>query len=279
MSTNTAPEVDAEALKAAIDALAHPDNPDDYDTNLVLAGVFVARFGALGDVYEEPHLSRLQFAGHGATGLSLLGHWSVERADPTDEPPPDFERHQAKCETCNYLEKALGIRTTFDYERCHECGMGVLAHTVTRDPIGNPFAACPVWERREPPVMQSGDIGGDVQVSDSFDARWFIRLMDGTWALVTSTYYRAKADGRTYMERQDEYLVCGDLNDPGGTEIASEVIYHDITAEADEHQEDTWTFADPAELAADAAEPNSGDWDDLAELDERSRTAVADILL
>lgn len=87
------------------------------------------------------------------------------------------------------------------------------------------------WQRTQPDVTRGGDVGGDIQVSAAWDARWQRRLADGTTALVTRTFYAATDDPfadrprASYLECQTEYLVCGDPRDPGGTEKWADYTY------------------------------------------------------
>jgi hypothetical protein len=71
-------------------------------------------------------------------------------------------------------------------------------------------------------VLPGGDIGGDAQVSESFSVRFHYRDRPG--AMVAYCYYAAidlHHPATISVERQTEYLVCTDPNDPGGTEVWS----------------------------------------------------------
>jgi hypothetical protein len=214
----------ATAVSEAIQALNVVDSPYDFDQALSDAGGFVAQFGSLGDCYEEPNLSKVQFGYQCATALSLLSHWSVERNDPEPQPPTRYEEHRRTCQICGYLEGVYSLYTVFKYELCHECGLdldqhdigvsiilGIQVHAMCREP----------WQRCEPEVMSGGDCGGDCQIGDAFDARWTAPLPGGLHALVTRYFYIVERDGLTYIEQQIEFLVCSDLSDPGNTEVAS----------------------------------------------------------
>ncbi len=85
------------------------------------------------------------------------------------------------------------------------------------------------WERRYPLVAAAGDVGGDQQVGEAWDARWVRELDNARWSVVTRAYYVAESDeGRAMVERT-EYVVCADPADPGSTEVASSEAYATVT--------------------------------------------------
>ncbi len=89
----------------------------------------------------------------------------------------------------------------------------------------------PPWVRdqRGGGVLPGGDVGGDVQLDESFSVRFWHR--DHPGALVTYRYYTAlDLDDLTsvYLERQTEYLVCTDPADPGSTEVWSDYRYETV---------------------------------------------------
>lgn len=74
--------------------------------------------------------------------------------------------------------------------------------------------------------MVAGDVGGEAQASEAYCRRFAMRLADGMWAVVTHTYYVAREPGghphhTRYLVRDEEFLQCRDLRDPGGTEVWS----------------------------------------------------------
>jgi hypothetical protein len=82
----------------------------------------------------------------------------------------------------------------------------------------------PIWVRdqRGGGVLPGGDVGGDSQVSESFSVRFHHR--DHRGVLITYSYYAAVDPEHTAaitVERQTEYLVCTDPDDPGGNEVWS----------------------------------------------------------
>jgi len=246
-------ETDDKALQAAITELATRKDPYEFEEVLRGAGEFVARFGTFGDLFEEPGLTSAQFSGGQGTAWYMLGHWSVERNDPRPQPPAEFGDHTATCQVCDYLEDVAGLRAVFEHENCHECGLGLDAHDIGRDQFGKPHAWCrTVWQRCEPLVSPGGD-AAEHQISDAYDTRWYAKLTDGTYALVTRTYYIARLDRRTFVECQNEYLICRDFADPGGTEYGSELVYQEV-ASSDPSSED------PRLLAAQASAPEPGEW-------------------
>jgi hypothetical protein len=67
----------------------------------------------------------------------------------------------------------------------------------------------------------SGDVSPE-QVSDYWDMRcedWNLG------AQVTSSWYVVQRDGVYRVEKQTEYLIARDLNQPGATEEWSDVVY------------------------------------------------------
>ena len=113
------------------------------------------------------------------------------------------------------------------------------------------------WVRREPAVSTGIDWGGDVQVGDAFDARWTRSLDDGLTAMVSRTYYAIVPDQPgprvREMERCDEYLVCTDPSDPGGTEEWAEYRYRQVYGYSPTDE--------GAERAAHAThEPSDAEW-------------------
>jgi hypothetical protein len=110
------------------------------------------------------------------------------------------------------------------------------------------FVPGSTWERGDPLIHVAYPTCDGV-TSDAFDTRWARPLADGTFALITRTYYLVdRKDGR-YMEEETEYLICRDLADPGGTEEHSEGIYR---------RDDDAT--DPEQCATHAEEPDDAEW-------------------
>lgn len=81
--------------------------------------------------------------------------------------------------------------------------------------------------------QEHGDVGGDNQLSGAWGRR-FLRddtTGDGEYAMVTVTFYTESDpnDGdRVLLTRQVEYMLCRDPQDPGGTEVWSDLRYDDI---------------------------------------------------
>lgn len=74
------------------------------------------------------------------------------------------------------------------------------------------------WNRVGDGVLKAGDVGGDGQVGEAFEARWWHPLADGTFAVISRYYYVAERGGQLVLEGYTEYLVCASLDDPGSTE-------------------------------------------------------------
>lgn len=263
MTVDMDEETVAEVNEAIQELRAHrPDTT--FEQELALAGAFVAHFGSLGSLFEEPELTAAQFSMSGQAAWSLLGHWSVERGDPTDEPKSGFEEHSTGangCDVCQYLEKCLELRESFEYEFCEECGLDVQYHAIGPDPIGLPHAYCvSPWVRVDPLVHEAADAGGDDQISPvAYEARWQAKLTDGTFALITRYFYVIDRDGRVFVEEQTEYLVCTDPSDPGSTEINAEYTYNEV-----EHDGPINEHTDVKTLAFHAEAPGLDEWDEFA---------------
>lgn len=117
------------------------------------------------------------------------------------------------------------------------------------------------------PDLPAGDIGGDHQVSDAWERQFAVELPGGTFAIVSVAHYveddtldeslaEATKQGRR-LTRQTEYLVCTDLNDPGGTELNADYRYNTV--------EDAETTEEAAKAATTAVTPEEITWpDDLA---------------
>src|SRR5262245_44315164 len=132
---DTQSEIDLSTLNEAINELVDRQRENHpYGEELLVAGRFLAKFGPLGDLFDEPALSTIQFAGAGNSALSMLGHHSVERGDPNPDPSDPFE-HSRNCQVCDYLEGVLDLRMAFEYELCHECGLDLDAHDIAPDPL------------------------------------------------------------------------------------------------------------------------------------------------
>lgn len=236
----TTREIDLDRVNETIERLRQPQPSYVPEQELLTAGTFVAEFGSLGRLFpKHDDLHAIRRWPHDARAAwGLLSEWSVMRRDPRDEPHHTFEQHIEDCGSCDYLEKVHGMWMMDEYERCEECGLDLVQHVIAPDPIGNPHAICgEVWKRSTPIASEGGEHGGDTQVSDAWDARWWARLTpdeDGTdrFAVITRAYYTAQKDEESgddettplYIERYDEYLVCTDLEHVSDSMIQSEVM-------------------------------------------------------
>lgn len=251
-------EIDYDALNELVRELTTRE-PGKVEEELLDAGDFVAQYGLFGDLFEEPALTRAQFARQVPAAWGLLGHWSVERNDPAPDPPAEFEDHVKTCQTCDYLEGVLGLRMMFEYESCDECHLGLDAHDVGPDPIGKAHAWCREgqWERVEPFAAPAGQVS-EYQMGDAYCARWTAPLTDGTFAVVTRSYFIARQnDGQITAQREDEYVVCRDPADPGSTEVAA-TYDGDVLESDDPAAEDTY------DLAVQSFEPEPSEWQTTA---------------
>lgn len=71
-------------------------------------------------------------------------------------------------------------------------------------------------------MLPGGNVGGDRQVSESFSVRFHHR--DDPGVLVTYSYSAAVDEenpAEIMVERETEFMVCTDPDDPGGTEVWS----------------------------------------------------------
>lgn len=81
----------------------------------------------------------------------------------------------------------------------------------------------------------AGDVGGDIQDSESYNRRFAIKLEDGTYAVLDFYAYWAKEDPETmvnartdrWIQTMVQYAVCADPNDVGETEKHSDIRYWD----------------------------------------------------
>lgn len=283
MTTTTEDDQELDEFNEAFAEL-RLDRPDStFEEERAIAGTFVANFGRLSDWFEEPHLTTVQFSyaqmaqsgSAGASALSQLGHWSVSRGDPRDEPPADYDYHRNGpdgCTICTYLEACLAIKVAFDDELCEHCQLDVDSHEITPDPAGEPFAWClSTWQRAVPFVHEAADIGGDDQISDAWESRWWAPLTDGTFAVITRYYYVVERDGRRFLEEQTEYMWCRDHEHPGDTEINADGMYREVDPEGDTVDEGT----DTKFFAEQAPYPSLTEWDEYAPASARGLLAPA----
>jgi hypothetical protein len=129
------------------------------------------------------------------------------------------------------------------------------------------------WTRVEPAVAPGGDVGGDLQATESYSVQFLPgwEPADGLHAMVTAYFYGAYEDPVTrpagappegfWVQQQTEFLICQDLDDPGGTEAWSDYRYYDWAARFPTAKE-----ADRAarELAEQASETVALGWDGRA---------------
>jgi hypothetical protein len=254
-------DIDPAEVQAAITELMAHRVSYDRVAEVLTAGNFVADYGCLGQWYSGADLAQLQqWTGDQRAAWHMISHWSVQRGDPAVEPPRTFDGHMQYCDTCKYLETCYGLYDSFEYEYCEECGLDLDKHEITPDPFGLAHAWCGkvTWTRQDPPTHGNNWVGGDRQIEAGWDARWSTRLSDGSFALVTRYFYRAEKadDGGTpneeYIEEATAYLVCTDLNDPGGTELNSEMVYSELDNDP--------ATTDLEQLARAAQEPETGEW-------------------
>ena len=258
-------EIDPDDLNDVIRRMRTPKHEYDRDAELMDAAEFVADFGTFNQLFEGDDLVSAQhWVGHQHAAWFMLAHWSTMRGDPNPDPEDPFE-HADACDICSFLEDVAALRDAYEFEDCNDCALGLDQHDLGRDSIGRAHAYCrQVWIRAEPAVAKNGYLDPrQVPDSESWNARWYARTKDGEWALLSRTYFLGQEwsdaahgfAGEVFMYCQDEFLVCGDLADPGGTERDSE--YVDTLIEDPESM-------DPREMAMNAPEPEAGEWQEHA---------------
>jgi hypothetical protein len=126
------------------------------------------------------------------------------------------------------------------------------------------------WQLNDPPVGVAGDIGGDGQVTEAYEARWSHHLADGSVALVTRAFYVAgphtaddPAAGPLRLECQTEYLICTNIADPGGTEVWSDYVYSEGPDGFDVSGGDATARA-AAQQASERGAPDDYEWYSVA---------------
>ena len=256
-------EIDVQELQDAINSLQEHRREYDRDEELACAGDFVRDFGTFGQLFEGVDLHRAQhWNGHPSAAWGMLAHWSVERGDPIGDSDAPFT-HSETCVMCAFLEDVAVLREEYE-GGCVSCGRDLAGHDVAMAEDGSAVASCKVWTRREPFAHEAYPSSDNVDDSVvAFEASWWARMADGNFALVTRTYYRAfeenrssgEYDGPRYIEREDEYLVCTDLSDPGGTELNAAYMYSAVDVDPD---------SDPHALATDSFEPEADEWREYA---------------
>lgn len=117
-----------------------------------------------------------------------------------------------------------------------------------------------IWREAAPGrPLDAGQPGGDFLVSEALGRRWWLVRRDGTfalfdlaWYLCDDTRWRTSPRGR-WLERQEEYLICTDLREPGGTETWADYRFIEET---------DWPVEDASvEKAAIAFERKQITWD------------------
>lgn len=85
--------------------------------------------------------------------------------------------------------------------------------------------AMPCWP------VSAGDIGGDYQTGEALGRRWWMARPDGLWALFNVCWYVTDDTGwlswpaGPLLERQEEFVICSDIHEPGNTERWSDYRY------------------------------------------------------
>lgn len=110
------------------------------------------------------------------------------------------------------------------------------------------------WYRQDDCL--AGDVGGDAQISEAWEARFVRVLPDGQYAVVTRYFY--VAGGPFRLERQTAYTVCTDPNAPGDTEVWSDHRFETVRKLVRVSAGVAHYVAQHA--AREATEPTAGEW-------------------
>ncbi|MBD0733991.1 hypothetical protein [Streptomyces sp. CBMA29] len=118
------------------------------------------------------------------------------------------------------------------------------------------------WAEKDSIFIDAGDVGGDAQAGRSYNRRWWRPAADDAFAVIDVYVYPALVEwvepepdpARLVVGVQISYTVCTDLDDPGGTEVTSDMIHASVGAEtaslesADQAARQLLETVDPARL-------------------------------
>lgn len=92
-----------------------------------------------------------------------------------------------------------------------------------------------IWTERQPLEPASGgDVGGDWQSGKAYCRRWKAQLPDDHWAVIIDYWYPVSGPQSPGIERQTEYIICTDPEEPGATELRADIRYQHVCAEPSE---------------------------------------------
>lgn len=143
------------------------------------------------------------------------------------------------------------------------------------------------WMRLDDEPFDNGSgVGGDGS-GDAVCVRWARNNGDGTFAVVTSSYYDVDTSDRDFsvddsnlrrfaVECQTEFLVCTDPDEPVDTEITSDYVYSEIGGECAPYtEEQAAALADNVARAESKRADADGlfDWDGRSAVNPRSARA------
>lgn len=91
-----------------------------------------------------------------------------------------------------------------------------------------------VWKEDGLGIQDAGDAGGDIQAGKAYSARYLHTTLHGR--LITVTAYPVRGDSTTpeipdgviRLQVQTERMICRDPEDPGSTEVWSDIEYSDL---------------------------------------------------
>lgn len=264
MTTATLEEVDFSDLDAAIAALR--THHDTFDGQKYAAADFVAAHGSLADVFDDDELTRAQAMVEEDVTWNLLAHWSKQRGDGLMSRPSTFGDHEAECDTCEWLEIVLAVSESLREHGCPDCGRKVDGHVFAPAPVwdgdvpqepdwpaGGAYCKEP-WTRYLEPLVEPPGRLGAYQISEACSARWAAPLTNGSHALLYRTYYRTRVEGEVFIEREDWYVVCLDLDDPEGSKAMENSRTEEVESEDPDGE-------DLLALVQQSFDPEIGEWE------------------
>ena len=91
-----------------------------------------------------------------------------------------------------------------------------------------------VWKEDEFGILPAGDAGGDIQVGEAYSRRFHHATLHGRMITVTACPVQGDdttpeiPNGVIRLQVQTELMVCTDPDDPGSTEVWSDIEYSDL---------------------------------------------------
>ncbi len=89
------------------------------------------------------------------------------------------------------------------------------------------------WTEESHGLVKGGDVGGDIQASESWSRQFARRLSDGTFEVATFYTYVATEDGRTWIQTMAGWQTCTDIAEFNDSETSGTYRFWDETPPAD----------------------------------------------